>query len=204
VRKAISIVVAALLAVSVVSTIIVWTAGSPKKPLQVVRGVIGSEDKEFFGDPRVRAAFATRGLDVKLTTVVKAQIATTVHRSKSDFAFGAGIPDVRDPFRALREDEFRAVLYADGRPFTDIAQLLEQAGTHDHGGWWTLKKGFLDLVAPRALEPAGGKHRLLGDERRAHHVDRRHDGSSAEAYASIASYVANRDACSAVLQVDRW
>ena len=43
VRRAISIVVTVLLAVSVVSTVVVWTEGSSKKPLQVVRGAIGAE-----------------------------------------------------------------------------------------------------------------------------------------------------------------
>ena len=136
VRKAISIVVAALLAVSVVSTIIVWTQGSPKKPLQVVRGVIGSEDKEFFGDPRVRATF------------------------------------------------------------TDIAQLLEQAGVaHDHGGWWTLDmKGFLDLVARhvRWNQLAGDTPYSATNVVRITSTDVTTE-SSAEAYASIASYVANQD-----------
>src|SRR4051794_39963576 len=51
VRRAISSVVAVLLAVSVVSTVVVWTEGSSEKPLQVVRGAIGAEDGDFFGDP---------------------------------------------------------------------------------------------------------------------------------------------------------
>ena len=198
VRKAISIVVAALLAVAVVSTIIVWTQGSPKKPLQVVRGVIGSEDKAFFGDPRVKAAFATRGLELKLTTVVKAQIATTVHRSKSDFAFGAGTPDVQQILSARSAKTSSTPFFTPMAvaTFTDIAQLLEQAGVaHDHGGWWTLDmKGFLDLVARhvRWNQLAGDTPYSATNVVRITSTDVTTE-SSAEAYASIASYVANQD-----------
>ena len=197
-RKAISIVVAALLAVSVVATIIAWTAGSPNKPLQVVRGVIGSDDKEFFSDPRVRAAFATRGLELKLTTVVNAQIAATAHRSKSDFAFGAGIPDVQ-PIVSARSAKTRFVPFFTPMAVatsTDIAQVLERAGVaHDHGGWWTLDmKGFLDLVARhvRWNQLAGDAAYSAANVVRITSTDVTTE-SSAEAYASIASYVANQD-----------
>jgi hypothetical protein len=198
VRKAISIVVAALLAVSVVATIIAWTAGSPKKPLQAVRGVIASDDNEFFSDPRVRAAFATRGLELKLTTVVNAQIAATAHRSKSDFAFGAWIPDVQQIVSARSAKTsfvpfFTPMAVATS---TDIAQVLERAGVaHDHGGWWTLDmKGFLDLVARhvRWNQLAGNAASSATNVVRITSTDVTTE-SSAEAYASIASYVANQD-----------
>jgi hypothetical protein len=198
VRKAISIVVAALLAVSIVATIVVWAAGSPKKPLQIVRGVIGSDDKEFFSDPRVRAAFATRGLDLKLTTVVNAQIASTVHRSKSDFAFGAGIPDVQQILSTHSEVTSTVPFFTPMAvaTSTDIAQLLERAGVaHHHGGWWTLDmKRFLDLVARhvRWNQLAGNAAYSPTDVVRITSTDVTTE-SSAEAYASIASYVANQD-----------
>ena len=199
VRKAISIVVAVLLAVAVVSTIIVWTQGSPKKPLQVVRGVIGSEDKAFFGDPRVKAAFAdTRARTASSPPSSKRQIATTVDRSKYDFAFGAGTPagsadPLRAPITTSSVPFFTPMAVA---TFTDIAQLLEQAGVaHDHGGWWTLDmKGFLDLVARHVrwnqlpgntTYPATNVVRITSTDVTT--------SNSAEMYASIASYVANQD-----------
>ena len=80
--------------------------------------------------------------------------------------------------------------------FTDIAQLLEQAGVaHDHGGWWTLDmKGFLDLVARhvRWNQLAGDTPYSATNVVRITSTDVTTE-SSAEAYASIASYVANQD-----------
>ena len=129
VRKAISIVVAALLAVAIVSTIIVWTQGSSKKPPQVVRGVIGSEKKPFFGDPRVKAAFADHGYDVKSTPPAVAQIATTVDLSKSDFAFRAGTPEAQKILqRAIHDGQLHAVLHADGHRHIHRHRAAARAG----------------------------------------------------------------------------
>ena len=85
-----------------------------------------------------------------------------------------------DPLRALREDEHRAVLYADRRghihrhraaPRTSRCRARPRRLVDArHEGLPRSRR------APRALEPAGGKHPLLRDERRAHHVDRRHGG----------------------------
>ena len=68
-------------------------------------------------------------------------------------------------------------------------------------------KGFLDLVARHVRwNQLAGNTAHSFDERRAHHVDRRHDvESSAEMYASIASYVVNQDRVLGVLRVStRW
>ena len=43
-------------------------------------GAIGTENADFFGDPRVKAAFAERGLDLRIRT---AGIATSQRRSSS-------------------------------------------------------------------------------------------------------------------------
>lgn len=190
--------VATLLAVSVVGTIVVWTAGSSKKPLQIVRGVIGSEEKDFFGDPRVKAAFAKRGLEVQVDTAGSRQIATMVDRSKYDFAFGAETPAVRQILTARHITTSYVPFFTPMAvaTFTDIAQVLERAGVaHDHGGWWTLDmKGFLDLVARHVrwnqlpgntAYPATTFVLITSTDVTT--------SNSAAMYASIASYVVNQD-----------
>lgn len=94
-RRTISIVVAAVLAVVVIVTIVVAVAGgsgSEHKSLKTVRGVIGSEKKPFFDDPRVKKAFADHGYDVQVDTAGSRSIATTVDLSKYDFAFPPARP----------------------------------------------------------------------------------------------------------------
>lgn len=198
VRRAISIVVTALLAVSVVSTVVIWTAGSSKKPLQIVRGVIGSENKDFFADPRVKAAFAERGLDVRVDTAGDRQITTTVDRSKDDFAFGSGSPAGQQILTANHITTKYAPFFTPMAvaTFTDVAQVLGRAGVaHDHGGWWTLDmKGFLDLVGrhvrwnqlPGNTAYPSTKLVLITSPDAT-------PSNSAALYASIASYVANQD-----------
>jgi hypothetical protein len=197
VRRAISIVVAVLLAVSVVSTVVVWTEGSSKKPLQVVRGAISAENAAFFGDPRVEAAFAQRGLDVQVDAAGNRQVAATVARSKYDFAFGAGAPAV-DPILISRHITTSSVPFFTPlvvASFTDVAQVLERAGVaQDHGGWWSLDmKAFLDLAAQhvRWNQLPGNKAypstKVVGIT--STNVT---TSNSAEMYASIASYVLNQ------------
>jgi len=179
----------------VVSTVVVWTEGSAEKPLQVVHGAVGSESAGFFGDSRVKAAFAERGLDVQITTVGNRQIAPTVARSKYDFAFGAGAPAMEaitsSHISASSVPFFTPLVVA---TFTNVAQLLERAGVaHDHGGWWTLDmKTFLDLVARHVrwnqlpgntAYPSTKPVRIMSTDVTT--------SNSAEMYASIASYVLN-------------
>ena len=195
----------ALLAVSVVATIVVWSAGSSAKPLRVVRGVIGSEQRDFLGDPRVKAAFAERGLDVRVDAVGDRQIATMVGRAKYDFAFGAETPELQKSLTSHHITTSSTPFFSPlaVATFTDVAQLLEHSGlAHDQGGWWTLDmKGFLDLVArhvrwnelPGNTTPATTKYALITS------ADVTTSNSGAM-YASIASYVANEDR---VLRVPR-
>jgi hypothetical protein len=198
VRRAISIVVALLLAVSVVSTVAVWTEGSSKKPLPVVRGAVGADDADFFGDPRVKAAFTERGLDVQVDPVGNRKLAPAVERSKYDFAFGAGAPAV-ESILSSRHTTTSSVPYFTPTvvaTFTDIAQVLEQAGVaHDHGGWWTLDmKAFLDLTARHVRwnelpgNTAYPSTKFVGITSTDNTTS-----NSAEMYASIASYVLNQN-----------
>jgi len=153
VRRTLSIVVAAVLAIVVIATIVVATTGSSKKHLVVVRGVIGSEKKPFFDDPRVKAEFAKKGFDVQVDTAGSRQIATTIDLRKYDFAFPAGTPAALK----IRTDHNITTSYVPFftpmaiATFTPIAQLLQKAGAaQDHGGWWSLDIAkYLKLVAEK-------------------------------------------------------
>jgi hypothetical protein len=196
VRRTISIVVAALLAIAVIATIVVAASGSSDKKLQIVRGAIGSEKKPFFDDPRVKAAFAKHGLDVQTDPAGSRAIATSFDLSKYDFAFPAGAPAAQK----IRTDRRITASYVPFftpmavATFAPIVQLLAKAGVaHDRGGWWTLDvKGFLDLVKrntrwndlPGNTTYASTKFMFISSTDIA-------TSNSAAMYASIASYVAN-------------
>jgi len=205
VRRTLSLVVAGVLAIVVIVTIVVAASGgggsndtASQQPLTVVRGVIGSEKKPFFSDPRVRAAFADAGLDVQVDTAGSRSIANTVDLSKYDFAFPAGTPAALK----IRTDRGITTSYVPFftpmaiATFTPIAQLLERAGVAtDHGGWWSLDMhAFLDLVAkqtrwnqlPTNTEYPVSKFVLVTSTDVT-------TSNSAAMYASIASYAANGD-----------
>jgi hypothetical protein len=197
VRRAISVVVTALLAVAVVSTIFAWTARSSGKPPRVVRGVVGSDLKDFFADPQVRAEFAERGIDVQVDARGNAPIATTPHRSKFDFAFGAATSNMQTS-TAKHYGTTSYVLFRTPMAvatFTDVAEVLQRAGVaHEHSNWWTLDmKGLLDLVARRVRwnDLAGGTGYPPTQIVLTTSTDV--TSTSAVLYASIASYVANQD-----------
>jgi hypothetical protein len=68
VRRILSLILAALLAIGVGTAIVASVrdrvaAGDPT-PLTTVHGVIGSEKQPFFRDPAVAAVFARHGLSV--------------------------------------------------------------------------------------------------------------------------------------------
>jgi hypothetical protein len=199
-RRTLSIVVAAVLAVAVVATIVVAVNGGDEegssRHLTVVRGVIGSEKKPFFADGRVRAAFAKAGLDVEVDTAGSRSIANTVDLSKYDFAFPAGTPAALK-IRADRKITTSYVPFFTPMAiatFKPIAQLLEQAGVaQDHNGWWSLDMtGFLRLVSaqtrwnqlPGNTSYPVSKYVLITSTDVT-------TSNSAAMYASIASYAAN-------------
>jgi hypothetical protein len=201
-RRTLSLVVAGVLAIAVIATIVIAVSGdgggggNGPKHLTVVRGVIGSEKKPFFSDPRVRAAFAKAGFDVQVDTAGSRTIANTVDLSKYDFAFPAGTPAALK----IRNDRKITTSYVPFftpmavATFTPIAELLQRAGVaQDHQGWWTLDMhAFLDLVSRQTRW-----NQLPGNS--AYPVSKFvlitstdvTTSNSAAMYASIASYSAN-------------
>jgi hypothetical protein len=199
---------AALLAVGVGFAIFVSAAGGDGAPdptptpsrssgeLTIVRGVIGSEKKPFFDDPRVQRVFRAHGLDVQVDTAGSRQIATTVDLSQYAFAFPGGVPaatkvindhQVNGSFTAF----YSPMAVASWKP---IAQLLVGAGVaQDRGGYYTLDIArYLDLVKSNtrwkelpnnASYPANKRILITSTDVRT--------SNSAAMYLSIASYVAN-------------
>jgi hypothetical protein len=198
-RRGLSLAIAAVLAIAVIAVVVIAAGGGgddSSKSLTVVRGIIGSEKKPFFDDPRVKAAFARAGFDVQVDTAGSRAIANTVDLDKYDFAFPAGTPAAVK----IRSDRKITTSYVPFytpmaiATFTPIAQLLEQAGVaHDQGGYWTLDmQGFLRLVAdqtrwnqlPNNSAYPVSKFVLITSTDVT-------TSNSAAMYASIASYVAN-------------
>ncbi|GAA2508566.1 three-helix bundle dimerization domain-containing protein [Nocardia seriolae] len=92
-KRMLGVVAAGLVAVLAVGVVLAVrqpdsssaTAAAPG--LTTVRGVVGSEKAEFFGDPKVAEALAQRGFKVEVESAGSRQIATSVDLGKYDFAF---------------------------------------------------------------------------------------------------------------------
>jgi hypothetical protein len=195
-RRGLTLGLAAVLLALVVVVVVVSNRGSSGASTVVVRGVIGSEKKPFFDDPRVKAAFRKAGYDVQVDTAGSRQIATTVDLSKYDFAFPAGTPQAQK----IKVDHKAKTVYVPfSTPmaiasFAPIAKILATAGVaKDQGGWWSFDMTkFLALVAadkrwsdlPGNTDYPSNKQVLITSTDIT-------TSNSAAMYASIASYVAN-------------
>lgn len=200
-RRALGLGVAALLAVGVVVAIVASVSGSGKKatpttPVVTVKGVIGSEKKPFFDDPRVQAEFRARGFDVQVDTAGSRQIATSVDLSGYDFAFPAGAPAAAKikADRHLSKSYtafYTPMVIASWKP---IADLLVRAGVaSDQGGWYSFDVAkYLELVAKgtRWTDLAGNTTYPASKSILITSTDVR-TSNSAAMYLSIASYVDN-------------
>ena len=206
-KRVAGIILAAVLAVAVVLAVALGSrngndpaaspgATSTAEPT-IVRGVIGSEKKPFFDDPRVKAAFAAKGFEVQVDTAGSRQIATTVDLAGYDFAFpGSGPAADR-----IKRDRKVAATYAPFyspmaiATFGPIVDLLTRAGvvSRNPAGYQQFSVAkYLELVAadtrwkdlPKNTEyPASKKLLLISTDVRT--------SNSAAMYLSWASYVAN-------------
>ncbi|GGS51546.1 hypothetical protein GCM10010156_07740 [Planobispora rosea] len=148
-RRSIGIALALLLGAAVVVAVVLGNgAGDPA----IVRGVIGSEKKPFFDDPRVRAAFEKHGLRVEADTAGSRQIATEVNLDDYAFAFPSSLPAAEK----IRKDRGVTRLFSPFHSpmavatFEPIADVLARAGlVRDSGrGYQVLDiAGYLDLAA---------------------------------------------------------
>ncbi|MEU4541414.1 hypothetical protein AB0G15_41940 [Streptosporangium sp. NPDC023825] len=199
-RRWIGVGLALLLGAAVVAAIVVGNGGEAgTRELTLVRGVIGSEKKPFFDDPRVRAVFAAHGLRVEVDTSGSRQIATSVDLGKYGFAFPSSAPAAEK----IRRDRGVARTFAPfSSPmavatFAPIVEVLTRAGVvRDSGqGYQVLDiQKYLVLVAKgtrwdklpdNTVYPARKRVLLTTTDIRT--------SNSAAMYLAIAGYVANGD-----------
>ena len=131
-RRAVSFVVSALLAVSVLGAIAVWAAGSSKQPARIVRGAISLDEKEFFGDPRVNVEFAKHGLHVQVHTARDRRLASSVAAPNDDFDVVVEAPAAQQNLTALPAAK-RSVPFSTPMAvatFTGVAQALREPASH--------------------------------------------------------------------------
>jgi hypothetical protein len=203
VRRALSLVLAAVLAigvgVAIVSSIQDRVAARRPPPLTVVRGAIGSEKQPFFRDPEVAAAFARHGLDVQVDVAGSREIATRVDLGRYDFGFPAGIPAAERIRRERKVTAFYQPFYTPMAvaTFKPIAELLQKAGLASPlaGGYWRFDmKRYLDLVGKetRWNQLPGNKTYTANKSVLLASTDVR-TSNSAAMYLAIASYVRNGD-----------
>lgn len=206
-KRVAGIALAAILAVGVVLAVALGSrgggaatpSGEPPASLTTVRGVIGSEKKPFFDDPRVKAAFAAKGYTVQVDTAGSRAIATTVDLAGYDFAFPGSVPAAdrikRDRKVAATYSPFYTPMaIATYRPILD---LLTRAGvvSKNAAGYQQFDvAAYLTLVEagtrwkdlPKNTEyPATKKLLLISTDVRT--------SNSAAMYLAWASYVANNE-----------
>ncbi|MFB4279970.1 hypothetical protein ACBJ59_32100 [Nonomuraea sp. MTCD27] len=149
-KRWIGVILAAVLVGVAVVAIVTGNRGEPEAAL--VRGVIGSEKKPFFDDPRVKAAFAKHGLRVEVDTAGSRQIVTDVDLSRYAFAFPSSVPAAerikRDRGATTTYSPFYSPMAV--ATFEPIAALLAKAGVLSDSGkghqTFDIKK-YLELVA---------------------------------------------------------
>jgi hypothetical protein len=156
-RRALGLILAAILGVGVLAAIVISvrgrTADSSGQPLTIVRGVIGSEKQPFFSDPEVLKTFRDHGLDVRVDTAGSRQIAS-LDLSHYDFAFPAGVPAAEKIRLARKVNASYSPFYTPMAiaSFRSIADLLVSAGVaKNQGGYYTFDmQAYLQLVARNA------------------------------------------------------
>ncbi|GAA2855277.1 hypothetical protein GCM10010517_13390 [Streptosporangium fragile] len=201
-KRPIGIALALLLGAAVVAAVVLGGRdgdGGRRAGPAVVRGVIGSEKKAFFDDPRVRAAFEKHGLRVQVDTAGSRQIATEVTLDDYAFAFPSSLPAAEKIKRDRKVAQTFSPFYSPMAiaTFQPIAEVLTGAGlVRDSGrGHQVLDMGeYLKLVAKgtrwdrlpgNTAYPARKRMLLTTTDVRT--------SNSAAMYLAMASYVANGD-----------
>ena len=203
-RRALSLGLAAVVALGVVAAIVISITGKTRGTgasqgaAVTVRGVIGSEKQSFFDDAEVKAAFRAQGLDVVVDTAGSRQIATGTDLSKYDFAFPAGVTagqKIKLDHRTNTSYEpfYSPLVVASFRP---IAELLVANGIAARSGaTYTLDMAkYEDLVAQgkRWSDLANNTVYQTSKAILVSSTDVR-TSNSAASYLAIASYVANKN-----------
>lgn len=165
---------------------------------KTVRGVVGSEKSAFFADQRVKDAFATHCLDVRVDPAGSRDIATTVDLDRYAFAFPSSAPAGQ---KIQRLEKVSRVYQPFSSPmaiatFTPIVDVLTKAGVVGRSGGYTVldMRKYLDLVGKgtrwdalpgNTAFPARKSVLITTTDPRS--------SNSAAMYTAIASYVLNDD-----------
>ncbi|MEV1177422.1 three-helix bundle dimerization domain-containing protein [Nonomuraea sp. NPDC049784] len=142
-----------VVAVAVVAAVVVVNTGQEETPspppLTTVRGVIGSEKKAFFEDPRVQKALADKGVKVEVDPAGSRQIATSIDLGRYDFAFPSSAP-AGDRIQRQRHVSAKYTPFSSPMAiatFQPIADLLSKAGVVKKGPVLTFNVDrYLELV----------------------------------------------------------
>lgn len=127
-----------------------------------VSGVIGSEKRGFFEDPRVQDVLAEHGFEVDVDTAGSRRIATDVDLNSYDFAFPSSAPAGQKivssvPNRGVNTPFHSPMAVA---TFTPILQILEREGVaRQEAGHW-----FIDMERYIELARSETRWRDLGPE----------------------------------------
>lgn len=107
-----------------------WQEQRAATRVEQVRGLIGSEKAEYFGDPRVIQALLRNGLRVDVVKAGSRQIATSFDLSQYDFAFPSGAPAAEKIQREQRLTKAYPVFFTPMTVATwkRIATILEANG----------------------------------------------------------------------------
>jgi hypothetical protein len=196
-KRWIGVVLAIVLAGVAGVAILLGREGEQGPEAAVVRGVIGSEKKPFFDDPRVEAAFARHGLRVEVDTAGSRQIVTDVDLDAYSFAFPSSAPAAERIKRDRGATRTFSPFYSPMAvaTFEPIAGLLTKAGVlHDSGkGYQTLDiKKYLELVAKNTRwDQIPGNSTYRARKRVLLTTTDIRTSNSAAMYLSVIGYVAN-------------
>lgn len=116
-----------------------------------ITGVIGSEKKAFFDDPRVQAVFAENGLNVKVETAGSRDIANA-DLSKYDFAFPSSAPAAQKISEKVKSHAIYSPFYspmaiATYKPVMELLAKNGVASQNEQGVWHVNMSAYLKLVA---------------------------------------------------------
>lgn len=166
--------------------------------LTVVKGVIGSEKREFFEDAEVKKILADNGLEVQIETAGSRAIATDTDLSTYDFAFPSSAPAAQKIQEKMKVSNVYSPFYSPMAiaTYKPIVELLAQNGlaSQDTNGVWNIDmNAYLQAVAEgKRWNELAGADKLYNSPRSLliSSTDIRKSNSAAM-YLSIASYVLN-------------
>jgi hypothetical protein len=175
-----------------------------------ITGVIGSEKKAFFDDPRVQAVLAENGLDVKIETAGSRDIAN-IDLSKYDFAFPSSAPAAQKISEKVKPRTIYSPFYSPMAiaSYKPVMELLEKNGVaskNAQGVWHVNMSAYLKLVSDgKKWKDLDGAAALYNSPRSVliSSTDIRKSNSAAM-YLALASFSLNNDfPVSTDVQVDK-